>query len=150
MIAQIEYNPQSFKFRELKADANNPERTQGVLDFISSAVDTDGNGRADISADSGAKDWFMRKFNKNRDTGRQGAAFGEVQLYNILSNLPVARLQELARAFTGSDTLDTKNGKEFNKKLQEKALNLNNAAQLITGDSKAQGDLFALLNSKQE
>lgn len=56
----------------------------------------------------------------------------------------------MAEQFTGSPTLDAKNGKEFNKKLQEKAMDLNNAAQLITGDSKAQGDLFALLNSKQD
>ena len=56
----------------------------------------------------------------------------------------------MAKEFTGSETLDANNGKEFNKKLQEKAMNLNNAAQLITGDSKAQGDLFALLNGKQD
>ena len=92
MIAQMEYNPQSFKLGELKADSNNPDRTPGIVDFISSAVDTDKNGRADINADKGAKDWLMRKFNKNRDTGRQGAAFGELQLYNILSNLSAARL----------------------------------------------------------
>lgn len=150
MIAQMEYNPQSFKLKELKVDSNNPDRTQGIVDFISSAVDTDNNGRADISADSGARDWLMRKFNKNRDTGRQGAAFGEMQLYNILSNLPAQRLWELAKQFTGNDTLDANNGKEFNKKLQEKAMDLNNAAQLITGDSKAQGDLFVLLNGKQD
>lgn len=93
MIAQMEYNPQSFKIlKELKVDPENLDRTQGIVDFISSAIDTDNNGRADMSADGGARDWLMRKFNKNRDTGRQGAAFGEMQLYNILSNLPAQRL----------------------------------------------------------